>query len=176
MSAVDDLLIALSSYHGGYRLMRRRARGYTGYTKQERERYGIGERDRDRDHSTDLNVERVMLSRLKEKGFVTNEQRGIWKLTAHGFEHAKKILAGRQNAIHINKERPNLIVAFDIPEVDAGKRQWLRLKLRWHGFRMLQKSVWFGPGPLPESFVDELRTLRVLSHMKFFSAQEADIV
>ena len=170
MSGIDDLLVILSSYHGGYRLMRRRARGQMGYTKYERNQYGVG------GQRANLNLERVMLSRLKEKGFVVNERRGVWKLTAQGLERAKKILTGREEALHTNKTHPNLIIAFDIPEAEARKRQWLRLKLKWNGFRMLQKSVWFGPGPLAKSFVEELRISRVLSHMKFFSAQEADIV
>lgn len=170
MSAIDDLLIILSSYHGGYRLMRRRARGDMGYTRKERERYGI------RDRNISEGVERVMLSRLKEKGFVANEKRGVWELTAKGLVHVRTLRADRERSTRTASAPGDLIIAFDIPEIDARKRRWLRVMLKSLHFHLLQKSLWFGPGPLPESFITELRVQRILSHLKFFSAQEKDVV
>ena len=44
------------------------------------------------------------------------------------------------------------------------------------GFEMLQRSVWLGPSPVPQEFIDSLRKLQILQYMKFFEAKEADII
>ena len=118
-----------------------------------------------------------MLSRLKERGFVENERYGVWKLTARGVAQVKKVLMRREEISTPSKQlRRDLIIAFDIPERDAGQRQWLRGILKSIGFRMLQKSMWFGPSPLPKSLIEELQMRHLLPHIKFFTAQEKDIV
>ena len=49
-----------------------------------------------------------------------------------------------------------MIVIFDIPEIRKNKRNWLRGDLMALGFMQLQKSVWFGPAPLPKKFIEYL--------------------
>ncbi len=137
--------------------MRRRIKGQLDYPLRGGEYHNSSRR------KIDSNVERVMLSRLKEKGFVVNEIRGLWKLTIQGVTRVRKILSGREQAVHVRSKPPSLIIAFDVPEVDARKR-------------MLQKSVWFGPSPLPKDFAEELRLRHLLLYMKFFTARETDIV
>ncbi|MEK7110721.1 MAG: hypothetical protein AAB759_03355 [Patescibacteria group bacterium] len=169
MSFADDLLIILSEYHGGYRLIRQRL---TGRSKDCRKRscYAVGKK------KVVGETMRVTLSRLKEKGFVENNQRGVWDITPRGMKLAVA-KAGARHAREENLRKPkSLIVAFDIPEREAQKRQWLRLELRALGFEMLQKSVWFGPSPLPCHIVDGMRSLRLLGYVKFFRAQVTDIV
>ncbi len=69
-----------------------------------------------------------------------------------------------------------MIISFDIPETKHSLRDKLRSDLMALGFVMLQKSLWFGPGPLPEEFLEELDHARILKCLKFFEAREADIV
>ena len=169
MSLGEDLLIILSSYSGGYRLMRRRIMGDT-----RPARFKSFKR------ATDASV-RVTLSRLKQRGLIENKN-GLWKITERGIKrlasgifrksHTRRKKSGNKN---ISNSR-HLIIAFDIPEAQRGKRDWLRIELHCLGFKMLQKSLWFGPAPLPREFILAVKELHIMQFMKFFEAKESDIV
>ncbi|OGY97845.1 MAG: hypothetical protein A3A43_03585 [Candidatus Liptonbacteria bacterium RIFCSPLOWO2_01_FULL_56_20] len=168
MSLVDDLLVILSSYSQGYRLMRARGRGSVRRPEVRRmERFA---------HASEATIQ-VTLSRLKKKGLVQGSG-GIWKITAAGLLHVRR----KQHAppAHSRKSHAmgpkNMIIAFDIPEKDKRKRNWLRIELVCLGFEMLQKSVWFGPAPLPQAFIASLEKLRIIPFVKFFEVREADII
>ena len=168
MSATRDILFALSSYSGGYRMMRARMCGSTWEPKEMRARPTAVQ------SAYSDAVMRVALSRLKKNGFVQN-RRGIWSITERGKLYAlKKIFLGHHRKI-LEKKSKSIIIAFDIPETQKKRREWLRVELRNLGFEMLQRSVWFGPAPLPADFIDSLKFLKILSHIKFFEAKEADI-
>jgi len=118
-----------------------------------------------------------MLSRLKKNGLVQGE-RGTWSITKKGLERLASALPsvrkrGKVNSRTVSK---SMIVMFDVPERMRRKRDWLRLELVCLGFEMLQKSVWFGPAPLPPEFIQSLNQMKLLSYLKFFEAREADIV
>lgn len=119
-------------------------------------------------------VLRTTLSRLKRCGLLANSS-GTWRATARGKEFIKKILDWKQRE-KLAEQPKNLIVAFDIPEKYSRQRYWLRLELKSLGFVMLQKSVWFGPGPLPKDFIRWLDGSRILQYMKFFRAKPEEIV
>ncbi len=168
MSLVEDILIVLSSYSGGYRLMRARMRGIPSRSARTY-----------RNPMSDA-VMRVTLSRLKRKGFVQN-QKGEWHITKKGREHLSHVRTSFPNHTRLSRlgkqeRQKNMIITFDIPEIDKYKRDWLRMELIGLGFEMLQKSVWFGPSPLPNEFAEALSTLKILPHLKFFEAKEADII
>jgi len=162
MSLSNDILTILTSYSGGYAVMRARMRGDT-------RRFGKKGPKEAPDGSY-----RVALSRLRKKGLVDNNK-GIWKITLAGRERiASKILPR-----HSKKRKgvvKNMIVVFDIPENDHNKRDWLRFELQNLGFSLLQKSVWFGPAPLPTDFIEAIESLGLGEYLKFFQAKEADII
>jgi len=168
MSFGDDLLVILSSYSGGYKLMRRRMMGDS--------RNFQSASSRPRRESSDQTM-RVTLSRLKKRGLAENKD-GIWKITKEGLARlAEKVSQKNHPVYEIKKNGPkNMVIAFDIPESRRHARNWLRVELVNLGFVMLQKSVWFGPAPLPKAFTDVLKELRIVQHLKFFEAKEADIV
>lgn len=162
MSFVDDLLVILSDYHEGYRLMRRRIRGdYRDFPKRFRE--------------VSDNTLRVTLSRLKAKGLVRRNERGIWSVTEKGLHRIKRRFS-RRAAVSSPEKKRAMIIAFDIPESYRRERDWLRVELRFLGFEMLQRSVWFGPAELPEDFIAKLQDCKILKFMKFFEAKERDVV
>ncbi len=119
---------------------------------------------------------KTTLSRLKSRGLVGNDKT-LWKITKKGVEYIKN---NNKKPKHFTTKNINavkdLIVVFDIPELHKKKRNYLRIELTALGFGMLQKSVWFGPSPLPEEFVKYLNELNLLQYMKFFKAKEGDIV
>lgn len=163
MSFSNDLLVILSSYSGGYKRLRELAYGGT------RPEYPTKIKD---------NTFRVTLSRLKNRGLVT--KKGVdWCITKDGRDFLKNKEPSlkhfsRRNS-NKNREK-NMIVAFDIPEIYHNKRDWLRFELIELGFSSIQKSVWFGPGPLPEDFLKSLDELKILKFIKFFKAKENDII
>ncbi len=121
---------------------------------------------------------RVTLSRLKKRGYVENKK-GTWQITKTGRAYlAKKISSFFPvHSKRINRQQPkSIIISFDIPEAHKNKRDWLRIELLCLGFEMLQRSVWLGPAPIPQEFVDSLRKLQILQYIKFFEAKEADII
>lgn len=117
---------------------------------------------------------RVTLHRLRKKGFVENKNR-VWQITKMGRRYLSQIFPSHSR-IPTRKDSKSIVVVFDIPEVNRKKRDWLRRELICLGFEMLQRSVWFGPAPLPAEFVDSLQKLQFLKHVKFFDAKEADII
>ena len=164
MSFVDDLLVVLSSYHGGYRAMRRMVRGYPAARKNAKQP--------DRDD----NYLRVTLSRLRRRGLTENKG-GLWSLTQKGKEYLASKLRHRKYGDGENKKKSKqMIIAFDVPEKYRRERDWLRIELKNLGFAMMQKSVWYGLSPLPQDFISSLNDLKILKFIKFFDAKEHEIV
>src|SRR3989338_3301735 len=168
MSFSDDFLTILTSYSGGYRKMRALMRGMPSHKRR-----GLPSLDA----KVSENVFRVTLSRLKQKGLVENQNR-IWNITHRG----RAYLSRKQPRLPVHaspvleKRHKNMIIAFDIPEREKKKRNWLRGELINLGFEMLQKSFWLGPSPLPKEFIHTLRDFKILPYIKFFKAQETEIV
>jgi|SRR3989344_1421185 len=157
MSLVDDILNGLIG---------KRRRGY-----------GIYFTGGDDAEKISSDVLRVTLWRLKKKGYVMNEKKGVWKITEVGKEYLlRKLPRTRKSEKKLPAKVKNLIIVFDIPESKRKMRDWLRAELIGLGFGMLQRSVWFGPGPLPEKFIRTLGEWNIAPYIKFFSAEEADIV
>lgn len=165
MPLTNDLLTIISGYHEGYRLMRRRMHGHS-YGRNISGHFA----------SASEPTLRVTLSRLKKRGLVQNK-RGIWFITEKGLEYLSKKSLLKLPFSKSNQGKPkNMIVAFDIPENFKKERNWLRAALKNLSFKMLQKSVWFGPAPLPSDLIFALKEIKILNFIKFFKAEESDIV
>jgi len=163
LSLGNILLIFLNDYPTSYKLMRKALRGHS-----------ISSQTRGNLDEMSENTFRVTLSRLRNRGFIEN-RRGVWKTTLTGF---KKI---QDNGLlwKINKPKrqiKNLVIIFDIPELERRRRNWLRSELKFLGFVQIQKSVWLGPSPLHKDFLEALRNLKILRYLKFFEAKESDII
>lgn len=111
---------------------------------------------------------RTTLSRLKKKGFVKSDKNG-WSITENGQKHYRN----RERFSFIRSPFPdkapdNLVVGFDIPELNRHLRNWLRAQLKIFGYRMIQQSLWMGPGPLPQEFGKRLIELDIKDNLKIF--------
>lgn len=60
------------------------------------------------------------------------------------------------------------IVAFDVPEGERRKRNWIRKQLELFGFRMIQKSVWIGKYAIPKEFMMALGEMRIADTVVIF--------
>ena len=75
-----------------------------------------------------------------------------------------------------NKSTPkNLIVMYDIPHEMKKERDWFRRHLIKFGYIMIQKSVWVGPSPLPKSFLEYLKEIKIGDKFKTFKLAKSYI-
>lgn len=166
MSFSDDLLVILSSYHGGYRLMRVGMRGYTGPAIRSNFK---------RFNDASAGTIQTTLYRLKKRGLVESEN-GLWKLTKKGINYVSNKLNFHKSYKVKQNSPKNMIISFDIPEKQRKKRDWLRIELVNLGFSILHKSVWLGPAPLPREFIKSVKDLNLIAYLKFFKAEESEII
>jgi len=68
----------------------------------------------------------------------------------------------------------SMIISFDIPEKDRTMRRWLRNQIKIFGYKMLQQSLWIGPGPLPSSFLERLENLKIRKNIKTFKITKSN--
>lgn len=119
------------------------------------------------------------LNRLKNDGLVVKKERGrssFWRITKKGLDKLLNIRKRKNNPYSLYnakypKPRGNgfTIVAFDIPERERKKRDWIRSCLTLMDFRCLQKSVWISTGKLEEDFIHALRERGMLDYVHIFS-------
>jgi len=108
-------------------------------------------------------------SRLKKKQYLTFKGSCL-RLSENG----KKYLAKRKARLQLfqspfNKESSrNLLVIFDIPETRKAEREWFRFHLRKFNYIMIQRSVWVGPSPLPEEFINYIKNINLFDCIKTF--------
>jgi len=104
-----------------------------------------------------------MIEHLSHQGLATrNATTKRWRLTAHGYARRRKLQKNFCFAVptyHCVPAPRTVIVAFDVPERDRKKRNWLRAALCMLGLKPLQKSVWVGKVMLPQEFFEDLEAL-----------------
>lgn len=117
-----------------------------------------------------------LVYRLKRDGLIeqeTKEGRKFFAITKKGQdklyllkERAKRKLP----EISYQKEGNHkfTLIAFDIPEKEKIKREWLRAVLKNLGLQMIQKSVWAGKVKIPKRFLDDLAHLKLLDFVEIF--------
>jgi len=69
------------------------------------------------------------------------------------------------------KGNKKIIIIFDIPENHKKAREWIRQQIKYWDFKMIQKSVWMGFGPLPKEFDKRLKILKVDKGVKIMKVQ-----
>jgi len=112
---------------------------------------------------------RVSLTRLNKKGYVRNLN-GEWKITDKGKKYLQLNSKNEYIPSPFKKESEcNTILSFDISENSRRMRNWLRNQLKIFGYKMLQQSLWIGPGPLPQEFLKKLKELKIRENIKIFT-------
>ncbi|OGI95149.1 hypothetical protein A2917_00645 [Candidatus Nomurabacteria bacterium RIFCSPLOWO2_01_FULL_42_17] len=115
-------------------------------------------------------------SRLYKDGFIEDINFRT-EVTPKGKKYLKrKIDSLKQFYCKFEKDAPkNLMVMFDIPETKKAEREWLRWHLKKFNYSMIQKSVWVGPSPLPEEFLEYIEKIKIKDGFKTFKlAKEYD--
>ena len=107
--------------------------------------------------------------RLKSREFI-EKQGEFFHITNKGREYIKR----RQDSLSVfdfsfaESAPKNLVVMFDIPEPKKAEREWLRFHLKKFGYKMIQRSVWVGPSPLPADFLDYIKEIKLKNCVKTF--------
>ena len=114
---------------------------------------------------------KATLFRLRSKGYAEKSSEG-WSITPKGklFLNNKKTrqLMGYLESPFQKNSSNHIIISFDIPEKNRILRNWLRNQIKIFGYKMLQQSLWIGPGPLPAAFIKRLENLNIRKNIKTF--------
>lgn len=121
----------------------------------------------------------LTLNYLKRQGLVVrkgDKRKSRWFLTKQGEKRAKTYRERRAdsyssvstNFAHVYGDGVT-VVAFDIPEKERRKRDWIRMCLAEMGFQKLQKSVWVARGKVDEDFFRALRERDLLGKVHIFA-------
>ena len=114
------------------------------------------------------------LCRLRNKGYI--EYRGEYILPT---KKGKEYLKNKRESLAVfsstfKKDEPKvLLVMFDIPEGKKAQRDWFRFHLKRFDYKMIQRSVWIGPSPLPKEFMDYLKEIKLTDCIKTFKLAKA---
>ncbi len=118
-----------------------------------------------------------LLSKLKNDGLVrfgTRKGSKKFSITQKGLKKIKELSARRSRALprvtDYKKQSDSVftIIAFDIPEKEKRKREWLRAVLKNIGFIFIQDSVSIGKVKVPAEFLDDLKDLKILDFVEIF--------
>lgn len=123
-----------------------------------------------------INKQRVheFISRLKKDGIIAQDnRRGIPQLTMKGIKLLAKLKTRRINSLpktryEFTTDDTIKIIAFDVPERERRKRDWLRDVLLNLGFKKIQKSVFVGKAKLPDEFTKDLIKLKLDECVEIF--------
>ncbi len=117
---------------------------------------------------------RTNLHRLIKDGLIIKDpKQKIYCLTDEG----KKFVAYIQNRYSILKKKWDgklRIVIFDVPEKKKHWRRLIRRELLLMQYQQLQKSVYVGKYPLPESFCKEMEEAGLGSYVFIFTVDKVD--
>jgi DNA-binding transcriptional regulator PaaX len=120
---------------------------------------------------------RLAINRLKRLAYISSDEDG-WIITKSGQEYfikKRKILKQFDSSFKLNSPR-NLLLTFDIPELRKYEREWLRRHLEKFNYKLIQRSVWVGPSPLPKDFVEYLKEIKLSKCIKTYKFSKYQIV
>lgn len=113
------------------------------------------------------NISKLIKSGLVEKDIkkkvyiLTNEGKKFVSFVNQCFSAANKKWDGRLR-----------MVFYDIPMEKNNYRHWLNSSLRMFGYKQMQKSVFIGKHPLPESFIEDISSADLDSYIYLSTIKE----
>ncbi|PIT88968.1 MAG: hypothetical protein COU27_02825 [Candidatus Levybacteria bacterium CG10_big_fil_rev_8_21_14_0_10_36_7] len=155
---------------------------FADYQTSYRKLRGLARKKRDRFTAEELSSARhnfsALMSRLQKDGLVKKLKGTDAKqflATQEGVRKFKVLQKRRKRQFpesdyDIIQGKEFIIITFDIPESERGKRDWLRSALKYMEFKMVQKSVWIGKTKLPEDFLKDLHEFSLVEYIEIFKA------
>ncbi|MDP3956681.1 MAG: CRISPR-associated endonuclease Cas2 [bacterium] len=114
-----------------------------------------------------------LLYKLKRDGLIKKNESKILRITEKGKRLLERLKNRERNQTpnthyHAVADNRSIIIAFDIPEIERKKRNWLRLALQNIGLTRVQKSLWMGKVKLPKEFIGDLHELKLIEFVEIF--------
>lgn len=112
------------------------------------------------------------LNYLKGEGLINKKDSGMFRLTKRGkarleeLEKRKKVKGLPFADYPKEKSHRLILVAFDVPEKERQKRDWLRSALKGLDFNMIQKSLFGGKIKIPEEFLEDIHELKLTDYVE----------
>ena len=126
----------------------------------------LGEIDSFKQERLEERAMRQTINRLKEYGFVKEDNNNNFLLTVRGEKVAEKIL-GYKKRLEEKWDGKYRLVIFDIPEVARHHRNWLRQELYFLGYEKLQNSVFISKLSLTEELIREIKERGIESGVNY---------
>jgi len=149
LNGVSYILLALSEIGEGF--LKDLPDCYPGF-KLMKDLFGVSYRGRKIKKETI----KVNLYRLKKRGLITQDPKEKYYFLTDEGEEFVSYIKNRFSILKQPWDGKLRIVIFDIPEKKKYWRKWLRDELNLMQYQLLQKSVYIGKHPLPESFYKAL--------------------
>jgi DNA-binding transcriptional regulator PaaX len=113
-------------------------------------------------------------SLLRKKGLIKIMPNGEYRITIKGemFLEENKNFLIKFEANKDENSPKDLLIVYDIEENMKKEREWFRRHLKKFHFIMIQKSVWVGPSPLPNDFLDYLKEIKLGGNFKSFKLKK----
>ncbi|OGE32914.1 hypothetical protein A3C59_01780 [Candidatus Daviesbacteria bacterium RIFCSPHIGHO2_02_FULL_36_13] len=115
----------------------------------------------------------VALKRLRENGLIelVSDEKLVARLTDSGKD---KVLWEKIKSDDEKWDGKWRIVIWDIPEKRRKARDLLRYKLKWLGFKQLQKSIWVTKKDCTEMLRDYINKLGIKEWVRVIEAENVD--
>ena len=133
-----------------------------------------------RDRTARLRFAQMMYF-LKKDGLIEKDGRGentVLQSTRKGMSLLRKLKGQFRNRLpekHYEKipSENFIIVAFDVPEKERRKRDWLREALGHIGLQRIQQSLWMGKKTIPKNFLEDIERLGIASYIEIFEIKKS---
>ncbi len=110
---------------------------------------------------------------LAQRGILDSLGNGRYRFTEKGMSWRKSTKYSYFLAMHPRWDHKWRIVVFDIPQTLTKNRNIFRRRLKWMGFRALQKSVLILPYPCEQELGDICKDLNIGDYVDIFTAESA---
>ena len=122
-----------------------------------------------------------MMYFLKKDNLIEKNDRasgGLFRLTRKGLQQLRALKKRLQNQLPAKNYSATtaenfVIVAFDVPEKERRKRDWLREVLKNMELRQIQRSVWMGKKRIPRELLTDIERLKLAPHVEIFEIKKS---
>ncbi|MFA9456877.1 PaaX family transcriptional regulator C-terminal domain-containing protein [Halalkalibacter sp. AB-rgal2] len=112
---------------------------------------------------------RNTLSKLKKQSCISSPKRGIYSITANGFE-VHQLFSGKENFYEKKWDQRWHLVFIEIPEAIRKKRDAFRIKITQLGFGQLYKGVYIYPWDVTSKVLTIIDSLEIENYVTILSS------
>lgn len=117
---------------------------------------------------------KILIRRLERDGIISVDKKKNIKITKSGLKKYKNSLLYPASPLSYVAQDSSrvVIVAFDVPEKQRNKRDFIRRAFQSIGFKLIQRSVLFGYKKIPEDLLKDLEVIGALVYVQIFEVSK----